>query len=133
MNRQADQVGNGLVKLAPYSWTPEDWDIEVPEEVASGEKQVREAVTAEFKRDAIALVDSSGETVTSVARELGISPESGPLTCMRPEQYVKPPVGRVVPPTRRYPGPRQSRALSALRSQAEAAASVAFPGRACCL
>lgn len=32
--------------------------------------------TAEFKRDAIALVDSSGKTVTAVARELGISPES---------------------------------------------------------
>ncbi|MFI9644895.1 transposase [Streptomyces sp. NPDC052040] len=32
--------------------------------------------TEEFKRDAIALVDSSGRTVTAVARELGISPES---------------------------------------------------------
>ncbi|WP_171107310.1 transposase [Streptomyces sp. N502] len=29
--------------------------------------------TEEFKRDAIALVDSSGKTVTAVARELGIS------------------------------------------------------------
>ncbi|MFD9968021.1 transposase [Streptomyces sp. NPDC059011] len=29
--------------------------------------------TEEFKRDAIALVDSSGRTVTAVARELGIS------------------------------------------------------------
>ncbi|WP_328675078.1 transposase [Streptomyces sp. NBC_00343] len=32
--------------------------------------------TDEFKRDAIALVDSSGRTVTAVARELGISSES---------------------------------------------------------
>ncbi|MGW7386755.1 transposase [Streptomyces sp. NPDC054794] len=32
--------------------------------------------TEEFKRDAIALVDSSGKTVTTVARELGISSES---------------------------------------------------------
>ncbi|MEW1870496.1 transposase [Streptomyces caelestis] len=32
--------------------------------------------TEEFKRDAIALVDSSGETVTVVARELGVSSES---------------------------------------------------------
>ncbi|WP_335937713.1 transposase [Streptomyces sp. PTD5-9] len=32
--------------------------------------------TAEFKRDAIALVDSTGRTVTEVARELGGSPES---------------------------------------------------------
>ncbi|MFE7476637.1 transposase, partial [Streptomyces sp. NPDC057575] len=32
--------------------------------------------TEEFKRDAIALVDSSGRTVTAVARELGISSES---------------------------------------------------------
>jgi transposase len=32
--------------------------------------------TDEFKRDAIALVDSSGKTVTAVARELGISSES---------------------------------------------------------
>ncbi|MGW2207720.1 transposase [Streptomyces sp. NPDC001774] len=30
----------------------------------------------EYKRDAIALVRSSGRTVTDVARELGISPES---------------------------------------------------------
>ncbi|MEU9640331.1 transposase [Streptomyces tendae] len=32
--------------------------------------------TAEFKRDAIALVDSTGKTVTAVARELGMSSES---------------------------------------------------------
>ncbi|GGQ21470.1 transposase [Streptomyces mutabilis] len=32
--------------------------------------------TEEFKRDAIALVDSSGRTVTAIARELGISSES---------------------------------------------------------
>ncbi|MFE3144379.1 transposase [Streptomyces scopuliridis] len=32
--------------------------------------------TAEFKRDAIALVDTMGKTVTAVARELGISSES---------------------------------------------------------
>ncbi|WP_327389245.1 transposase [Streptomyces microflavus] len=32
--------------------------------------------TAEFKRDAIALVDFTGKTVTAVARELGISFES---------------------------------------------------------
>ncbi|GJF23658.1 MULTISPECIES: transposase [Streptomyces] len=32
--------------------------------------------TEEFKRDAIALVDSSGRTVTAVTRELGISSES---------------------------------------------------------
>jgi transposase len=32
--------------------------------------------TEEFKRDAISLVDSSGKTVTAVARELGISSES---------------------------------------------------------
>ncbi|PJE94563.1 hypothetical protein CUT44_30665 [Streptomyces carminius] len=32
--------------------------------------------TEEFKRDAIALVDPSGKTVTAVARELGISSAS---------------------------------------------------------
>ncbi|WP_406486168.1 transposase [Streptomyces phaeochromogenes] len=32
--------------------------------------------TAEFKRGAVALVDSTGRTVTAVARELGVSPES---------------------------------------------------------
>ncbi|GGU43417.1 transposase [Streptomyces violascens] len=32
--------------------------------------------TEEFKRDAIALVDSSGKTVTAAARELGTSSES---------------------------------------------------------
>ncbi|MET9418813.1 transposase [Streptomyces klenkii] len=31
--------------------------------------------TAEFKRDAVALVHSSGKTVTEVAREIGVSPE----------------------------------------------------------
>jgi transposase-like protein len=31
--------------------------------------------TAEFKRDAVALVYSSGKTVTEVAREIGVSPE----------------------------------------------------------
>lgn len=32
--------------------------------------------TEEFKRDAIALVDSRGRTVTEVARDFGVSPES---------------------------------------------------------
>lgn len=32
--------------------------------------------TEEFKREAIALVDSTGKTVTAVARELGISSKS---------------------------------------------------------
>jgi transposase len=31
--------------------------------------------TTEFKRDAVALVHSSGKTVTEVAREIGVSPE----------------------------------------------------------
>ncbi|MGI5135678.1 transposase [Streptomyces sp. CA-106110] len=31
--------------------------------------------TAEFKRDAVALVYSSGKTVTEVTREIGVSPE----------------------------------------------------------
>jgi transposase len=31
--------------------------------------------TPEFKRDAVALVRSSGRNVTEVARELGVSPE----------------------------------------------------------
>ncbi|MGW2505438.1 transposase [Streptomyces sp. NPDC001588] len=31
--------------------------------------------TAEFKRDAVTLVHSSGKTVTEVAREIGVSPE----------------------------------------------------------
>ncbi|ARX87427.1 MULTISPECIES: transposase [Streptomyces] len=32
--------------------------------------------TEELKRDAIALVDATGRTVTEVARDLGVSPES---------------------------------------------------------
>ncbi|MET9469504.1 transposase [Streptomyces sp. NPDC006544] len=31
--------------------------------------------TAEFKRDAVALVHSSGKTVTEVARDIGVSAE----------------------------------------------------------
>jgi transposase len=31
--------------------------------------------TPEFKRDAVALVRSSGRNVTEIARELGVSPE----------------------------------------------------------
>ncbi|MBX7555154.1 transposase [Streptomyces sp. tea 10] len=38
--------------------------------------QYTKRYTEEFKRDAIALVDSSGKTVTAIARELGISSES---------------------------------------------------------
>ncbi|MGY4967367.1 transposase [Streptomyces sp. 900105245] len=30
--------------------------------------------TAEFKQDAVALVEATGRTVTEVARELGVSP-----------------------------------------------------------
>ncbi|WP_168711402.1 transposase [Streptomyces sp. RKND-216] len=33
--------------------------------------------SAEFKRDAVALVRSSGRNVTVVARELGVSPGDG--------------------------------------------------------
>ncbi|MFR9794696.1 transposase [Streptomyces sp. MS06] len=36
----------------------------------------RKRCTEEFGRDAIALVDSSGKTLTAVAREFGISSES---------------------------------------------------------
>ncbi|MGW5480660.1 transposase [Streptomyces sp. NPDC004008] len=36
--------------------------------------------TAEFKRDAVALVHSSGKTVTEVAREIGVSPLKQALT-----------------------------------------------------
>ncbi|MEU9716551.1 transposase [Streptomyces sp. NPDC047976] len=32
--------------------------------------------SGEFKRDAVALVESSGRSVPSVARELGVNPES---------------------------------------------------------
>ncbi|MFF2700350.1 transposase [Streptomyces cyaneofuscatus] len=39
------------------------------------ESKYTKRYTAEFKRDAIALVDSTGKTVTAVARELGISSE----------------------------------------------------------
>ncbi len=44
---------------------------------ARAEDRIRAArYTKEFKRHAIALADSSGKTVTAVARELGISSES---------------------------------------------------------
>lgn len=48
--------------------------------------------TEEFKRDAIALVDSTGRTVTEVARELGVSPES-----LRSTGRRRPTVGMAVP------------------------------------
>src|SRR3954453_17388252 len=51
-------------------------DLEVPEEVVPVGSKYTKRYTEEFKRDAIALVDSSGKTVTAVARELGISSES---------------------------------------------------------
>ncbi|WP_328505061.1 transposase [Streptomyces sp. NBC_00457] len=41
-----------------------------------GGKQVHEAVHRRVQADAIVLVDSSGKTVTAVARELGISSAS---------------------------------------------------------
>ncbi|MFE0654623.1 transposase [Streptomyces sp. NPDC059534] len=40
-----------------------------------GSKQTKR-YTAEFKRDAVAVVGSTGRMVTEVARELGVSPES---------------------------------------------------------
>ncbi|MFE3653874.1 transposase [Streptomyces sp. NPDC059152] len=40
--------------------------------------------TVEFKRDAVALIDSSGRAVTEVARELGVSPELVPAGQDRP-------------------------------------------------
>jgi hypothetical protein len=43
---------------------------------ALGGRQVHEAVHRGVQRDAIALVDSLGKTVTAVARELRISLES---------------------------------------------------------
>ncbi|WP_371099068.1 transposase [Streptomyces sanglieri] len=49
---------------------------EVPEEVAPGGSKYSKRYTAEFRRDAIALVDSTGRTVTAVSRELGIGSES---------------------------------------------------------
>ncbi|MER6411915.1 transposase [Streptomyces humidus] len=41
----------------------------------SGNSNMSKRYTAEFKRDAVALVRSSGRNVTEVARELGVSPE----------------------------------------------------------
>lgn len=46
---------------------------EVPEAVVPGGKQ--EQPQEEFKRDAVALVHSSGKTVNEVARQLGVSAE----------------------------------------------------------
>jgi transposase len=40
------------------------------------ESKYTKRYTAEFKQDAIALVDSTGRTVTEAARELGVSAES---------------------------------------------------------
>ncbi|MFD0223944.1 transposase [Streptomyces hirsutus] len=41
----------------------------------SKKSNTRKRYTAEFKRDAVALVHSSGKTVTEVAREIGVSAE----------------------------------------------------------
>jgi transposase len=41
----------------------------------SGKSNMSKRYTPEFKRDAVALVRSSGRNVTEVARELGVSPE----------------------------------------------------------
>lgn len=41
----------------------------------SGKSNSSKRYTAEFKRDAIALVRSSDRTVTEIAREIGVSPE----------------------------------------------------------
>ncbi|MFF4956325.1 transposase [Streptomyces sp. NPDC001222] len=44
----------------------------------SKKSNTRKGCTAEFKRDAVALVHSSGKTVTEVAREIGVSPARPP-------------------------------------------------------
>ncbi|GAA3595539.1 transposase [Streptomyces osmaniensis] len=41
----------------------------------SKKSNTSERYTAEFKRDAVALVHSSGKTLTEVAREIGVIPE----------------------------------------------------------
>ncbi|PWI04888.1 IS3 family transposase, partial [Streptomyces sp. NWU339] len=41
----------------------------------SKKSNTRKRYTAEFKKDAVELVRSSGRTVTEVARELGVSAE----------------------------------------------------------
>ncbi|MFI5663233.1 transposase [Streptomyces sp. NPDC051684] len=41
----------------------------------SEKSNTSKSYTAEFKRDAVALALSSDETVTEVARDLGVSPE----------------------------------------------------------
>lgn len=41
----------------------------------SGKSNMSKRYTPEFRRDAVALVRSSGRNVTEVARELGVSPE----------------------------------------------------------
>ncbi|MFD5659407.1 transposase [Streptomyces hirsutus] len=41
----------------------------------SKKSNTRKRYTAEFKRDAVALVHSSGKTVTEAAREIGVSAE----------------------------------------------------------
>ncbi|MEV5086133.1 transposase, partial [Streptomyces sp. NPDC056159] len=48
---------------------------EVPEKLVPGGKQEQPQYTEEFKRDAVALVRSSGKTVTEVAQEIGVSAE----------------------------------------------------------
>lgn len=47
-------------------------------QVVSKKSNTRKGCTAEFKRDAVALVHSSGKTVTEVAREIGVSPARPP-------------------------------------------------------
>jgi transposase len=44
-------------------------------QVVSKKSNTSKRYTGEFKRDAVALVYSSGKTVTEAAREIGVSPE----------------------------------------------------------
>ncbi|GAA2973078.1 transposase [Streptomyces enissocaesilis] len=74
------------------------------------ESKYTKRYTEEFKRDAIALVDSSGKTVTAVAREPGISSES-----LR-GWYRKAKADRKGPRVRGHPTPRHHDMTAAARA-----------------
>ncbi|MFD8381737.1 transposase [Streptomyces sp. NPDC059679] len=63
-------------EASPCDWTPEDWGMRFQRKQCHVGSQYSERYSEEFKWDAIALARSSSKTITEVARDLGVSPES---------------------------------------------------------
>ncbi|GAA2964038.1 hypothetical protein [Kitasatospora cinereorecta] len=75
--QEAGATEEDLHEAFPRSWTPGDWDLEVPEEVAPGGQQVHEAVLGGVQAGRDRARRFLGQDGHRRRRERGISSERG--------------------------------------------------------